>query len=198
MNAQKANNFQRIRELTLEQQALLGATVLERMVPNYQLFSEACDFGDYAVVRNSMDLIWERICIRGAKIDLEKLIEKVEPNVPEIDAFDMFGVYPAIDTLTAMISLLTGLMTKDTNELQHVAKISQASVSKYVEYSFDCEGNEYSNADVREHPLMQCEMLFLSELIDLIETVSPSSDTAKQLKLFAKEDGITNIGIALD
>ena len=37
----KANNFQRIRELNYLQKAVLGGALLERMLPNYSLFSEA-------------------------------------------------------------------------------------------------------------------------------------------------------------
>ncbi|WP_199609863.1 YjaG family protein [Flocculibacter collagenilyticus] len=197
MSKPKANNFQRIRLLSFEQQALIAATLLERMLPNYQLFSEVTEFGDYDVVANALDLIWQRLCIAGTKVNIEKLIEKVEPNIPEVEQFDMFGVYPAIDTLTAMISLLTALLNKDAEELLNVTKISQASVSKYIEYSFDVSEQEFDNHDVREHPLMQREIAFLKDTIDKVEPLKPSNETAKQLKALAKEDGMTNIGIEI-
>jgi uncharacterized protein YjaG (DUF416 family) len=52
----KANNFQRIRELNYLQKAVLGGALLERMLPNYSLFSEATGFGDAAVFRSALSV----------------------------------------------------------------------------------------------------------------------------------------------
>ncbi|MDZ7897388.1 MAG: DUF416 family protein [Arcicella sp.] len=53
----KANNFQRMRDLGFYQQAAVAATLLERMIPNYQLFAEVSAFGD-AALATAMYLIW--------------------------------------------------------------------------------------------------------------------------------------------
>ena len=62
----KANNFQRIRELNYLQQAVLAAALIERMLPNYGLFSEATGFGDDAILRSALNLCW------GKNITAEK------------------------------------------------------------------------------------------------------------------------------
>ena len=113
----KANNFQRIRELNYLQKAVLGGALLERMLPNYSLFSEATGFGDAAVFRSALSVCWEKILLPKSKISLEKQIEKIEPNVPELTDFDMFGTYPAIDTATALLGMLHGLIAKDEQNL---------------------------------------------------------------------------------
>lgn len=56
---QKANNFQNMRELGFYQQAAIAATLLERMLPNYQLFSEVTGFGDAKLCRDILNMVWE-------------------------------------------------------------------------------------------------------------------------------------------
>lgn len=194
----KANNFQRIRELNFLQKAVLSAALLERMLPNYALFSEATSFGDETVFRNALNVCWEKILFPKSKINFEKQVEKIEPNVPELNDFDMFGVYPAIDTATALLGFIQGLMSKDELEFVNVSKISQATVARFIEYQLTVDGELADNKAVREHPLMQYEIEVLSELIDFVEGMGRiDADNVKQLKSLALSDGQTNIGIAI-
>ncbi|WP_105167099.1 YjaG family protein [Pseudoalteromonas sp. T1lg23B] len=194
----KANNFQRIRELNYLQQAVLAAAIIERMLPNYGLFSEATGFGDESALRSALNVCWEKLLLPKSKISLEKQIEKVEPNVPELAEFDMFGTYPAIDAATALLGLMHGLMAKDEQEFISIAKISQATVARYVEFLLLNEDIEPDNKLVRDHPVMQYEIEILSELIDFVENMGRiSSDNVKALKQHALADGQTNIGLAI-
>ena len=194
----KANNFQRIRELNYLQKAVLASALIERMLPNYGLFSEATGFGDEALLRSALDVCWEKILLPKSKIDLEKQVEKIEPNVPELADFDMFGTYPAIDAATSLLSLMHGLMGQDEQEFISVSKISQATVARFIEYQMTVEGEVADNKAVREHPLMQYEIEVLSELIDFVENMGRvTSENVKALKKQAVADGQTNIGLAL-
>ncbi|HEA17851.1 YjaG family protein [Pseudoalteromonas sp. SG43-7] len=194
----KANNFQRIRELNYLQQAVLAAALIERMLPNYGLFSEATGFGDEAILRSALNLCWEKILLPKSKISLEKQIEKIEPNVPELADFDMFGTYPAIDAATALLGLMHGLIAKDEQEFISISKISQATVARFIEYQLTVEGELADNTAVREHPLMQYEIEVLGELIDFVEQMGRvTAENVKALKQHAIADGQTNIGITL-
>ena len=194
----KANNFQRIRELNYLQKAVLASALIERMLPNYGLFSEATGFGDEALLRSALNVCWEKILLPKSKIHLEKQVEKIEPNVPELADFDMFGTYPAIDAATSLLSLMHGLMGQDEQEFISVSKISQATVARFIEYQMTVEGEVADNKAVREHPLMQYEIDVLRELIDFVENMGRiTSENVKALKKQAIADGQTNIGLAL-
>ncbi|MBE0367102.1 hypothetical protein PAUR_a0409 [Pseudoalteromonas aurantia 208] len=197
-NMSKANNFQRIRDLNYLQKAVLSAAIIERMLPNYTLFSEATEFGDAAIMKSALNVCWEIIVLPKSKINLEKQVDKIEPNVPELSQFDMFGTYPAIDTATALLGLIHGLMAKDDQEFIDIAKISQATVARYVEFVLENEGIEPDNTLVREHEIMQYEIDVLAGLIDFVEQMGRiTSDSVKALKQHAVADGQTNIGIAI-
>ncbi|WP_105199564.1 MULTISPECIES: YjaG family protein [unclassified Pseudoalteromonas] len=194
----KPNNFQRIRELNTVQKAALAAALLERMLPNYTLFSEALEFGEPEVLRNALALCWEKILLPKSKISIEKLIEKVEPNVPEVNDFDVFGVYPAIDAATALLTLLQGLQSKDEHEYVSVCKIAQGTVARLIEYQFELDEQPYSAQDVNQHPLMEYEIEVLGELIDFVAAmVRLDKDSAKALRQLAVADGQTNIGVEI-
>ncbi|MEO2268351.1 YjaG family protein [Pseudoalteromonas sp. YIC-656] len=194
----KPNNFQRIRDLNTVQKASLAAALLERMLPNYALFSEALEFGDAEVLNNALALCWEKILLPKSKISIEKLVEKVEPNVPEVNDFDVFGVYPAIDAATALLTLLQGLQSKEDQEFVNVCKIAQGTVARLVEYQFELEEQTYTSKDVNQHPLMEYEISVLSELIDFVEAMGRlDKDNAKALRKLAVADGQTNIGVEI-
>lgn len=197
----KANNFQLMRELSFYQQAALAATLLERMIPNYQLFAEVTQTGDAALVRHTLDMAWEWLQVKRAKINFERLQEELELATPEISHFDMFGVYPAVDAITALDMMLNGIREQDSGEFIHVAKISQASVARLIEYQTEDESIT-SEAElkkrVREHELMEYEMACLAELIELISTFKEfGREEIKQLKHWVQEQGVTNLGMEL-
>jgi uncharacterized protein YjaG (DUF416 family) len=69
------------------QQIAFAAALIERMLPNYQLFSTAADFGDAKVLRNQLDLIWqwlanstgkENVLTEKAILDEEKRVKFFE------------------------------------------------------------------------------------------------------------------------
>lgn len=197
----KANNFQLMRELTFYQQAAVAATLLERMIPNYQLFAEVTTTGDATLVRHSLDMVWEWLQVKRAKINFERLQDELELVTPEVSHFDMFGVYPALDAITALDMMLNGIREQDSGEFIHVAKISQASVARLIEYQTEDE-NITSEAElkkiVREHELMDYEMACLAELISLCSGIKEfGRDEIKQLKQWVQEQGVTNLGMEL-
>lgn len=198
---QKANNFQVMRDLSLYQQAAIATTLLERMLPNYLLFSEVSHFGDPVLVRKILDLCWEWLTVPKAKINFEKLAEELELVTPEVNHFDMFGVYPAVDCATALDMLLNGIREQDGAEFINVAKISQATVARLIEYqAADAEITTEAELKkwVRDDPLMQYEMECLKELIELVTPMQRfGRDQMLLLKAWVKEQGLTNLGMEL-
>ena len=190
-----------MRELSFYQQAAIAATLLERMLPNYQLFAEVTKSGDPELPRHILTLIWEWLTVKKAKINFEKLAADLELIMPEVSQFDIFGVYPAVDTLTALDMMLNGIALQDSADFIDVAKISQASVARLIEY--ESEDQEItSEAElkkmVREHPLMQYEMECLAELIALVQPIKRFEREQRQLlQAWVKQQGLTNLGMEL-
>ncbi|MDR6981757.1 uncharacterized protein YjaG (DUF416 family) [Rheinheimera pacifica] len=199
---QKANNFQAMRELNFYQQAAVAATLLERMLPNYQLFAEVTQTGDAELPRHILTLVWEWLTVKKAKINFEKLSEELDAITPELSDFDIFGVYPAVDCATALDMMLSGIAQQDAAEFINVAKISQATVARLIEHDSiddDITTEAELKKIVREHPLMQYEMDCLAELIELVTPVKQFGREERQmLQNWVKEQGLTNLGMELN
>lgn len=195
----KSNNFQRIRELSYKQQGILALTLIERMKPNYELFAEVVEFPQEFNLDNMMDSLWQRLLVKGTKVSLSAMEEKVEALTPDEADFDMYGVYPAIYFCTSLLTYISGEMTEAEYDPVAIAKISQGAIVHLIEYQAD---GEISNEALREHELMQAEMALLGELLDWLETTPLKKLSQKEAKQAALElafaEGVTNIGIAVE
>ena len=95
------------------QKIAFSAALLERMLPNYQMFSEAADFGDAKILRNQLYIIWQWLANRNAvKINIDAQLLKLEPETPDPEAFDSFGVFPALDACMALTALWQLMQSK--------------------------------------------------------------------------------------
>ena len=75
------------------QQVTYGAALMERMLPNLYMFHEVTDFGDPKLLRNQLNLIWQWLDKKqSCKINYNAQLAKLEPLIPDPEAFDSFGV----------------------------------------------------------------------------------------------------------
>lgn len=190
-----------MRDLGFYQQAAVAATLLERMIPSYQLFAEVSSFGDAALPRHILDLVWEWLQVKRAKINFDRLQEELELVTPEVSHFDIFGVFPALDAVTALDMMLNGITQQDSTEFINVAKISQASVARLIEHEsadLDITTEAELKKVVRDHELMAYEMDCLAELLDICSEINEFGRAeVQQLRAWVVEQGVTNLGMEL-
>jgi len=183
------------------QQVAFSCAILERMLPNYRMFSEAAEFGDAKVLRNQLDLLWQWLDkSQKVKINYDAQLVKLEEHVPDPEAFDFFGVFPAIDVCMAMMSLLQGIQSKESEELADIGRLSENSVSYFVELTLAQEineGDEVAPEAIDEHPLMAWEVETQHELFDYIQHAPESKSTCQKAKALVLEEGLSNLGIEI-
>lgn len=182
------------------QQIAFSAALLERMLPNYKLFSEATEFGEYSVLRNQLDTVWQWLDKNNrCKINYEAQLTKLEPQIPEPESFDYFGVYPALDTCMAMVSLFQIMQDKDSDGCMNVSKLSENSVVKYVELilSQDMEEELISDEHIDSHPLMEWELATQQELFSYISIAQENKKSCIHAKSLVLEEGLSNLGIEI-
>lgn len=188
-----------ISKLSLWQKIAFSAALLERMLPNYQMFSQAADFGDFAVLRNQVDLIWQRLDkSQKVKINYQAQLTKLEEQIPDPESFDFFGVYPALDAAMALMSLLQAMQDNEDDEgFVAVSRLSSNSVSFYLELMIAQESDEAEITDeaIEQHPLMVWEKEMQTELFDFIKVASENKQTCKKMREIALSEGLSNLGI---
>jgi len=200
------------------QQIAFSAALLERMIPNYQMFSEATEFGDAKVLRNQLDIIWQWLDNSNTlKINTEAQLLKLEPQTPDPEAFDSFGVFPALDTCMALTALWQLMQIKpakkgkvselDFDDIKSISRLSHNSVSYYVELllldemdtATEVEDAEFSITaeQINEHPLMQWEKDTQNELFDFLKFAADDKRTCKLVKKMSLSEGLSNLGIEI-
>jgi len=187
-------------KLSLWQKVAFGAGLLERMLPNYQIFSDTAGFGETKVLRNQLDLIWQWLDKSSScKINYDAQLTKLEPQIPDPEEFDTFGVFPALDVCMALMSLLQGMQDKSGEGLNNVARLSENSVSYYVELLLaqEDETQQVSADKIAEHPLMQWECATQHEVFDFLLTSPENKASCKKIKSLVLEEGMSNLGIEI-
>ena len=185
-----------------QQIAFCGA-LLERMLPNYKMFSEAQEFGDYRVVRNQLDLIWQWLDKNNrCKINFSAQLTKLEEQTPNPEHFDSFGVFPALDVCMALMSLLQAMQDKDDEGMSNVGRLSHNSVSFYVELllaeELDAQSeDEISAEQISEHPVMQWEEDTQTEVFHFLKTAPENKQSCIKAKTLVLEEGLSNLGIEI-
>ena len=183
------------------QQITFCAALLERMLPNYQMFSEAENFGEYKILRNQLDLIWQWLDKKSqCKINYSAQLIKLEDQTPNPEHFDSFGVFPALDVCMALMSLLQAMEDQDEDNIINVGRLSQNSVSFYIELLLENE-NETDEAcsddQIDNHPLMQWERATQNELFDFLKDAPENKTTCLAAKALVLEEGLSNLGIEI-
>jgi len=196
-----------ISKLSLWQKTAFSAALIERMLPNYQMFAENAGFGDFQLLRNQLDLVWQRLDkSQKVNINFDAQIAKLEEQVPDPQAFDFFGVYSALDASMAVMSLLQAMQDNEGKGFESISKLSANSVYFYVELLLE---EEFSNAEddqlveitqqhIDQHPLVEWELATQREFFDYLINAQESTKTIKEIKKMACEQGLSNLGIEIN
>ncbi|AWB66638.1 DUF416 domain-containing protein [Saccharobesus litoralis] len=193
----KPSTFARIRELNRRQQTAFNAMLLERMLPNYNLYAELTEQGDPSVLRTALDVIWQQVYDSKTKVNLELRQEKVEAEIPEETDSDSIGLYAAIDAGMALVTTLSIMQTPPQElgkEQTYVSLMSQGTIERLLIMNGEAEHSK----EALEHPHMQWEIACQNEFLDSIEKIQNfDSQIVRTLKEQALEEGISNLGIEI-
>ena len=195
----KLGFFKRLKALELEQKKLFAIALCQRMYPNYQLFSEVCEFGDPQVLDTALNLLWQSMYDKKLKLNIDIYLERLDLNTPEPSDFDVYGVYPAMDAAVALTSLLSALQSKVEDDIINISKLSSSTVANYIEATIEDEMDEATLDEfIFNHPVMVEEKELQASLLDIIEqNPKISADFVKGLRKEIIETGVSNIGISV-
>ena len=182
--------------LTEWERRVFAAALLERMWPSYAVFSETTKYGDSSLLKNQLDLVWQKLADTHFKFNLDVQLEKLEDNTPNPDNFDLFAVYPALDFCSGMMSLLSSYQDKLVNPAIEVAFLSQNSVESYLTAcNLENAKSELNNKSFTADPLYIWEMEMQQAIVDCIKDQDESKTTCKVIRQLATESGLSNLGI---
>lgn len=171
------------------------ACLCERMYPNFQLFCEVSKRSDDAkIFQNILNLVWEHLTVKGAKINFENQLEKLESIIPDVNEFDFYGVFPAEDACQALAEVLHSIIAGET--LEQAIKISQISLSTVATYLETQVDRSLNEQELKNTPEIQDELDVQWQVYRLLnECEERDVELILELKNELRNSGISNIGL---
>lgn len=188
----------RLGQLSKRQQLAFMAALCERLMPNYALYAQMTEQGDSHGLRVILDLVWEALQVREARIDFGRQAEKLAELEPPVDD-DSFGARRAVETVVAVSALLDALQGDAVEAPQEVSQVSRNGVQAFIEMT---EGQEEDDAErnaerIRHHPLMNEEFDFQQGVLERVEQ-ELGREELKALRRLGRNEGVSNLGLSLD
>ncbi|WP_312242757.1 YjaG family protein [Pantoea sp.] len=184
----------RLEKLESWQHVTFMACLCERMYPNYWAFCQQTGFADAQLYRRILDLVWETLTVKEAKINFDSQLEKLEEAIPDGDAFEVYGVYPAIDACVALSELLHSRLSGET--LEHAIEVSKTSITTVAMLEMTQAGREMTDDELKENQAIIDEWDLQWEIFRLLAACEERDlELIKGLRSDLREAGISNIGI---
>ncbi|MBU9811335.1 YjaG family protein [Rahnella sp. C60] len=186
----------RLEKLESWQHVTFMASLCERMYPNYQAFCLETGFGEAQLYRRILDLIWETLVVKDAKVNFDSQLEKLEEAVPSSDDYDIYGVYPAIDACIALGELIHSRLSGET--LSHAVAVSEASIRTVAMLEMTQAGREMTDEELKVIPAVEEEWDIQWEIFRLLADCEERDlELIKGLRSDLREAAVSNIGINL-
>ncbi|MDN3521213.1 YjaG family protein [Halomonas ramblicola] len=188
--------FQRLQRLEPRRQQAFMAALCERLLPNYALYAQTAGHGDPQGLRAILDLVWEQLTVKGARIDFERQAEKLAALEPPA-ADDSFGARRATEAVAALSALLDTLQGEAPEAVLEVSRASRGGVRAFIELTEGEEDDQRLAALVREHPLMADENDFQDAVLEAVEG-ELDRDALRALRRLGRNEGVSNLGLSAD
>lgn len=171
------------------------ACLCERMYPNFQLFCNVIEQDELAkVYQNVLNLVWEHLTVKGAKINFDNQLEKLEAVIPDVNDYEFFGVLPAQEACEALSELLHSIIAGSTLEQAiRVSKISLGTIVSYLEMQAD---RELSEQELKDSDEIQEELDVQWQIYRLLnECEERDVELILELKNDIRSAGVSNLGL---
>lgn len=192
MQDAKLSTFAQIRELPTPNNIVFACALMQRMLPNYQLFSKSTGFGDPLIAKSILNLVWEWCMSPKNKFNAPVQLEKLEEIIPDVENFDSFGVYPALDYCMALSSMLLSFSNEHEHVAVTIAKLSQGSVEAFIRATSE---SDLDSQEIKQDPLMEYEIATQLSLLEYCRSNKIVKDFVKELRADIIAEGVSNLGL---
>ncbi len=193
--------FQRLRQLDSRRQQAFMAALCERLLPNYvfycqALYAESTGRSDPHGLKVILDLVWEQLAVKEARIDFDRQADKLAELEPAAGD-DSFGARRALDAVVALSALLDTLRGDAPDAVFEVSRTSKGGVRAFIELTEGEEDAERLGELVRRHPLMADELDFQEAVLEAVEG-PVDRESLKALRRLGRNEGVSNLGLSAD
>lgn len=175
-------------------------SLAERSFPNYALFADAVGLKSGGKMRQLLDLAWDMLQKDVEEAAIPQLLSKLESLSPNVDDYDAYGVYPAFDFCQLLEQALLNRLNPGKHRATDASQLATSTIVSFIELS---EGEDLAEDELvrllDQHPLMKEDKMFQRDLVLALKRQRvPTEVFVDELREGAANDGVSNLGIALD
>lgn len=185
---------EQLKNLQSWQQSVFCMALAQHSLLHFQLFSEAIESKHAQTIETVNQLFWEKMTVKGAKINFAIQQDRFEEIIPDARKFDFYGVYPALDHCVIVSCAFNSFLTESSDEAFNASQTSFATIASFIELQ---NGTEVDQKSLVELPLIQSELAFQQKLLEKLDN-QRSPELIKSIRQFVLDLGMTNLGIAFN
>ncbi|TCP96258.1 hypothetical protein EDC44_10579 [Cricetibacter osteomyelitidis] len=187
----------RLENLESWQHFTFMAALCEWMYPNFHLFCEVTEQPQNAkIYHNILNLVWEFLTVKNAKINFESQLEKLENIIPDVNDYEFFGVVPALDACEALSELLHAIIAGET--LERAVRISQISLQTVATLLETEADRDLSEQDLKNMDDIQAELDVQWQIFRVLKDCEERDiELILSLKNEIRAEKISNIGVEI-
>lgn len=187
----------RLANLTSWQHYTFMACLCERMQGNFKFYCDLTDNSSLSkTYSNILNLVWEHLTVKNAKINLDNQLTKLVDIIPIIDNDSPFAISPAIDACHALVELIHSLIAGDS--LNFAIKVSQISFKTIIDLLEAESQTNLTDENLKNNPLIVEELDLQWQIYRCLNSTEKFNlNLILSLKNEIKSIAITNIGIEM-
>lgn len=187
----------RLENLASWQHIAFMLCLCERMYPNFQNFCHFTNQNESAKRYHAiLNLIWEYLTVKGVKINFESQLEKFENIIPDINDYDVYGIYPAVDACEGLAELLHSIIAGST--LEQAIKLSQLSLKTVINLLETENQHPFSEKELKQNPVIEQELDIQWAIYRALNQAEERDiELLLSLKNELREQLVSNIGLEI-
>ena len=174
------------------QQSVFCMALAEQNISHFKMFSQAIESENDVIAENILQLFWEKLTVKGAKINFTIQEENFDAIIPESNDHEFYGVYPAVDYCVMTQCIFNSFTTKSKEEALNASPTSFATIASFIELQTD---QEIEAAELIEEPLF-IEQLAIQRTVLKMLNNERSPELIKSIRHYIKSLESTCIGIS--
>lgn len=174
------------------QQSVFCMALAEQNITHFKMFSQAIENEHGAIADNILQLFWEKLTVKGAKINFTIQEENFNAIIPETSAHDFYGVYPAVDYCVIVNCIFNSFTSKSTEEALNASQTSFATIASFIELQTD---EEIDETELVLEPLFIEHLAMQETLIKMLDS-ERTPELIKSIRTYVRSLESTSIGIS--
>jgi uncharacterized protein len=154
----------KLEALPVSHRIAFGASCCERLLPNYRAFSLQEAWGNFDLLRYSLDVIWS--LLKGSQIDvreIEMLIQQCKEVIPDTENFSSNYTSAALDASASVVETLNSCITGSAENIADVGEMARDTIYLYLA-SRDASDLSIAQPDNTDEKKISRDPLMIEEL----------------------------------